>query len=173
MHSATFTWSSREPMTAGDIPESRGDDVSHPAWEYTPVGTVRAFFSGLLPKCAKSIYHGPLYLQSALEEGSTVVVVKLDIVDFSYSCPKWSFIGSCFSVDIVHVQVVHEFFSRNPSLPLKRETFIHQSWLKLTFWRHHLRHQSTLFEFFFFPKLGLKYAISISRKSSDVVSNML
>ena len=111
---AAFTWSSREPMTAGDCMETMSPIQVENTHQSAP-STVRAFLSGLLPKCAKAIYHRPLYLLPAVEEGSTVLVVELNIANFSYSFPKLSLIGSYLSVGIVHVQVMLASLARNPS----------------------------------------------------------
>jgi hypothetical protein len=95
-------------MTAGDYMET----MSPVQVENTRQSAPSAVLSGFLPKCAKGIYHRPLYPSSMLEKGSTVIIVELNIANFSYSFPKLTIVGSCLSVGIVHVQVM---LARNPS----------------------------------------------------------
>ena len=50
--------------------------------------------------------------KSALEEGCAIVIVELNVADFSYSSAKLNLIGSGSSFSVVHVQVM---LARNPS----------------------------------------------------------
>ena len=136
-----------------------GDNVSHPSRENTPVGAVKAFLGSLLPQCTKGIYYWPLYLQPALEEGSTIVVVELNILNFSYFCPKLSLVGSCMSVSVVHVEVIQELLARNPSA-ICCCNGICSSWLQLTILHRHLRHQGLYLSIFFsstWPQICYKW----------------
>jgi len=148
-----MTWSSRVPMTAGIalrqcLGPSKSRKHTSPSRRHqsSPQQSVATAV-----QCTKDIYYQPLYLQSALEEGSTIVIVELNIPNFSYSCPKLSLAGSCMSVSVVHVVVIQ---ARNPSA-ICRCNAIYSSWLQLTI----LPHQRLSLSIFFLPHC-LKYAIS-------------